>query len=314
MTARIISVFNEAGGVGKSTVTMNVGYHLALLGKQVLLLDMDPQGSLSDFMGLETYDLPVTMYHVLTNKAGGELPLYRLHGMDLLPSNLRLARAEPELMAENMREMRLRQIVNPLRSQYDFILLDCPPSLGLLSTLSLISSDSVLVPIETEYKALKGTDILLETIGEMREAKKLFNETLAIEGFLPTKFDARKNQHMGILQSILMSLVNDGPVFLQVPDRAELPSSNQAHEPLHTFSKRCDALIAFTLVAHHLAGEPVPTKTAIKLATWAKTGKIIPEMILDGIEPHMIDNLVLPSVVTETLHQYAQEVGHVVTP
>jgi chromosome partitioning protein len=230
--------------------------------------------------------------------------------MDLLPANLRLARAEPELMSEHMREMRLRQVVEPLRSQYDFILLDCPPSLGLLSTLSLIASDSVLVPIETEYKALKGTDILLETIGEMRQAKKLFNETLEIEGFLPTKFDGRKNQHLTILRSIIMQLANDGPVFLQVPDRAELPNSNQAHEPLKIFSSRCDALISFMLVAHHMAGVELPGKTVLKLNTWAKTGKIIPELIVGEMQPEMLDNMVLPAGVTDTLQTYAREVSH----
>lgn len=149
---RIIAVFNQAGGVAKTSVTQNLGYHLAQRKHRVLLIDIDPQASLTTFMGLEPDDLEQSLYDALT----GEEPLYIIKGlmrMDLAPTNLKLSAAEMELVNADLREMRLKTAIEPVQDNYDFILIDCPPSLGLLSYISLVAASHVLVPIETEFKA-----------------------------------------------------------------------------------------------------------------------------------------------------------------
>lgn len=157
--AKVISIFNQAGGVSKSTVTHNLGYHLAIREHRVLLVDMDPQASLTTFMGLEPPDLERTMYDALSKEE--PLPIEKdLSGLDLAPSNILLADCEQELVLALKREERLKEALAPVRKKYDFILIDCPPSLGLLSLISLVASNHVLVPIETQYKAFKGTDSL----------------------------------------------------------------------------------------------------------------------------------------------------------
>jgi chromosome partitioning protein len=150
--SRIIALFNQSGGVGKSTLTMNLGYHLQQRQHRVLLVDMDPQGSLTLFMGLEPSELKETIYDSVI--ADRPLPVHpNIHGMDLVPANIKLSGAELELVMADMRDIRLQDALKPVQEQYDFILIDCPPSLGLLSYISLVSATHVLVPIQTQYKA-----------------------------------------------------------------------------------------------------------------------------------------------------------------
>jgi chromosome partitioning protein len=125
----VISLFNQAGGVGKSTLTQNLGYHLSLRHHKILLVDIDPQASLTTFMGLEPADLEKTIYDALVSEQDEPLPLHRdLHGMDLAPANILLANAEQELIFAELREFRLKEVLGPLLDNYDFILIDCPPS------------------------------------------------------------------------------------------------------------------------------------------------------------------------------------------
>lgn len=137
MSSKVIALFNQSGGVSKSTLTMNLGYHLQSLSKRVLLIDMDPQGSLTLFMGLEPSELQETIYDSII----GEQPL-KIHeivkGLDLVPANIKLSGAELELVMADMRDVRLDDALKPVKNQYDFILIDCPPSLGLLSYITLV--------------------------------------------------------------------------------------------------------------------------------------------------------------------------------
>ncbi|MGF1490383.1 MAG: ParA family protein, partial [Prochloraceae cyanobacterium] len=165
--SRIITLFNQAGGVGKTTTTQNLGYHLASRKHRVLLVDIDPQGSLTSFMGEEPSELEKTIYNALVPEEDEDpsLPIHHnLHNMDLVPANILLANAEQELIFAELRELRLQQVLNPVVDNYDFILIDCTPSLGILSYISLVAATEVLVPIECKYKALKGTDSLIQTI------------------------------------------------------------------------------------------------------------------------------------------------------
>ena len=166
--SQTIAVFNQAGGVGKTTLTMNIGYHLAELKKKVLLLDLDPQASLSVFFGLKTKELSKTIYESLVQESS--LPIHsNIHGMDLVPANINLSAVEKTLADAIMKELRLKNALADLQDEYDFILIDCPPSLGFLSIMSLIASTHVLVPIQTQYKAIMGTQQLIDTIKRVRK-------------------------------------------------------------------------------------------------------------------------------------------------
>ena len=226
--AKVISIFNQAGGVSKSTVTHNLGYHLAIRKHDVLVVDMDPQASLTTFMGLEPPDLKRTMYDALSKEE--PLPIEKdLDGLDLAPSNILLADCEQELVLALKREERLKEALAPVTEEYDFILIDCPPSLGLLSLISLVASNHVLVPIETQYKAFKGTDSLLKTISKVQLR---LNKSLRIAGFLPTKYASRNSLDRQVLEAMQKQLSPLAPVFSPLPTATSLALASKKGVPL----------------------------------------------------------------------------------
>ena len=238
--AKVIAVFNQSGGVGKSTLTMNLGYHLSQLQAQsgdwnrVLLLDADPQASLTAFMGLEPDDLERTLYESLMKAA--PLPIHsRLNGVDLAPANINLSGAELELVVAEMREVRLKDAIAPVIEQYDFILIDCPPSLGILSYISLVAATHVLIPIQTQYKSLKGTDLLLRTLARIKQRP---NRDLVIAGIIPTLHDSRTEQGKSSLQAIEVQLASIGQVFPVIPRAVALADASQHHVPLALFNPK----------------------------------------------------------------------------
>lgn len=188
---KIISFFNQKGGVGKTTSIINIGAAFGLLGKKVLIIDLDPQGNASSGLGIDKNGLEQTIYEALVEN----IPLEDLilsteeKGVDLIPSNAHLAAAEGEL---NLREDRGEVLKDLLKSvtDYDFILIDCPPSLGTLSINALVASHSVLIPIQAEYYALEGLGQLMDTTERIRES---LNPDLEIEGILITMYDRRNN-------------------------------------------------------------------------------------------------------------------------
>lgn len=185
--ARTIAVANQKGGVGKTTTVINLGVVLARMKKKVLLIDMDPQGSLAAGLGLEPDGLDLTIYNALLTP---EMPIsqvirpYQAY-LDLIPANIDLAAAEIELIAEIRRELILRRILEPLNSWYDFVLIDCPPSLGLLTANSLCACQEVLIPLQCEYFAMRGIRLLLSTIDKI---KARLNPELRILGIVPTMY------------------------------------------------------------------------------------------------------------------------------
>jgi chromosome partitioning protein len=188
---RVIALANQKGGVGKTTTAINLGAALAERGKRVLLIDMDPQGALSVGLGLNPLALDQTLYNLLMDPKLDADPVItstKVTGLNLLPSNIDLAAAEVMLVGEVAREQALARVLRPLRKRYDFLLIDCPPSLGLLTVNSLTAADGVLVPLECEYFALRGMALLMDTISKITDR---LNPNLEIVGILATMYDAR---------------------------------------------------------------------------------------------------------------------------
>ena len=198
---RIISVANQKGGVGKTTTTVNLGACLANLGKKVLLIDIDAQGNATSGVGIRKPDVTRDIYDVLVNELPiDEATLITEHeNLSIVPATLQLAGAEIELTSMMARESRLKGSLAEVSSQYDYILIDCPPSLGHLTINSFTASDSILIPVQCEYYALEGLSQLLNTI---RLVQKHFNPELKIEGVLLTMYDARTNLGAEVVEEV----------------------------------------------------------------------------------------------------------------
>jgi chromosome partitioning protein len=189
--ARIIAVANQKGGVGKTTSTINLGATLAEYGRRVLLVDFDPQGALSVGLGVQPHQLDRTVHNLLMErevKVDEVIIPTKVPGMDLLPSNIDLSAAEVQLVSEVGREQALGRVLRPVLGDYDMVLVDCQPSLGLLTINALTCADSVLIPLECEYFSLRGVALLMDTIEKVRDR---LNPRLAISGILATMYDPR---------------------------------------------------------------------------------------------------------------------------
>lgn len=198
---RIISVANQKGGVGKTTTTVNLGASLAYLGKKVLLVDIDAQGNATSGVGIRKPDVKEDIYDILVNEVDIKetiLPTSR-ENLFIVPATLQLAGAEIELTSMMARESRLKLALDEIKNDYDYILIDCPPSLGHLTINAFTASDSILIPVQCEYYALEGLSQLLNTV---RLVQKHFNPDLAIEGVLLTMFDARTNLGAEVVEEV----------------------------------------------------------------------------------------------------------------
>ncbi len=198
---RVISVANQKGGVGKTTTTINLGASLAYEGKKVLLIDSDAQGNSTSGLGISKGDITEDIYDVLINDAPISevlVPSSR-ENMDVVPASIQLAGAEVELSNMDHRETRLKKAIEEVKDQYDYILIDCPPSLGHLTINAFTASDSVLIPVQCEYYALEGLSQLLNTI---RLVQKHFNTDLKIEGVLLTMLDRRTNLGYEVVEEV----------------------------------------------------------------------------------------------------------------
>lgn len=187
--ASVFVLANQKGGVGKTTSTYNLGVALAQVGQKVLLLDLDPQGGLTYYAGFEPEELGKTIYHCLVrNTSPREILLTNEYGIDLLPANIDLSLAEFQLVSAPARERRITRIINELRDDYDFVLIDSQPSLGLLTINALAAADQVIIPVSCEFLSIRGTRALLKLIAKVKGS---LNSKLQIAGLLPTMFDSR---------------------------------------------------------------------------------------------------------------------------
>lgn len=198
---RMIAIGNQKGGVGKTTTTVNLGAALAFQGKKVLIIDMDSQGNATSGLGIERADVKQSVYEVLVDQieaTGAILPTSR-ENLWILPSTLQLAGAEIELATADYRESRLKQAIEHIKADYDYILVDCPPSLGQLSLNAFTASDTILIPVQCEYYALEGLSQLLNTI---RLVQRTYNKNFRIEGVLLTMLDARTNLGYEVVEEV----------------------------------------------------------------------------------------------------------------
>jgi chromosome partitioning protein len=233
--ARIVAVCNQKGGVGKTTTTINLGAALAEQGRRVLLVDFDPQGALSVGLGKgDPRQLDVTVHNLLLerNVDWEDVVLETtVEGMDLLPSNIDLSGAEVQLVHEVGREYILSQVLKPAVPYYDYIMIDCQPSLGLLTINALAASHSVLVPLECEYFAMRGVALLMETIEKVQAR---INPTLAIDGFLGTMYDSRTLHTREVLSRIVEAFGDK--VFHTIINRTvRFPDATVVGEPITRF-------------------------------------------------------------------------------
>ena len=202
---RIIAVANQKGGVGKTTTTINLSACLAEQGQKVLVIDVDPQGNTTSGLGIDKNNTKNTVYELMLGEASIDDCIYRsvMDDLDVIPSNVNLAGAEIDLIDIDDREYILKKIVNSLKEKYDFILLDCPPSLSMLTVNAMTAADTVLVPIQCEYYALEGLSQLIRTINLV---KQKLNPELEIEGVVFTMYDARTNLSLQVVENVKANL------------------------------------------------------------------------------------------------------------
>jgi chromosome partitioning protein len=232
--ARVVAIANQKGGVGKTTTAINLGAALAEYGRRVLLVDFDPQGALSVGLGIHPLQLEYTVYNLLMERgvtAADVVLKTSVDGMDLMPSNIDLSGAEVQLVQEVGREYILGGALQPVLSEYDVVMIDCQPSLGLLTVNALACSASVLVPLETEYFAMRGVALLMETIDKV---SRRLNQRLTIDGVLATMYDPRTLHSREVLASILDGFSDK--VFHTVINRTvRFPDATVAGEPITRF-------------------------------------------------------------------------------
>lgn len=198
---KILAIANQKGGVGKTTTSVNLGACLAYIGKRVLLVDIDPQGNATSGVGIEKADVNQCIYDVLVDdvEANAVILPTSVDNLFIIPATIQLAGAEIELVPTISREVRLKRALEEVKGDFDYILIDCPPSLGLLTLNSLTASDAVLIPVQCEYYALEGLSQLLNTV---RLVQKHLNHELRIEGVLLTMLDARTNLGIQVIEEV----------------------------------------------------------------------------------------------------------------
>ena len=249
--ARVIAMCNQKGGVGKTTTTINLGAALTEYGRKVLLVDFDPQGALSVGLGIPTHELDRTIYNLLIDQ-GDDLPdvvqRTQVPGLDIVPANIDLSAAEVQLVGEVAREQVLARVLRPVLDDYDVVLIDCQPSLGLLTVNALTAAHGVVVPLETEYFAMRGVALLIETIEKITDR---LNPRLEVDGILATMYDPRTLHSREVVESVVEHFGDQ--VFHTVISRTvKFPDATLAAEPITSYASGHAAAAAYRQLAREL--------------------------------------------------------------
>jgi chromosome partitioning protein len=247
---RIIALVNQKGGVGKSTTAVNLGAALAVQGQRVLVVDCDPQGNTTTGFGIEKSSVAHDVYDVLMQQAtvGDVAVSSEIDGLQVVPATINLAGAEIELVSALSRETRLRQALAPISSRYDFVLIDCPPSLGLLTVNALTGAEEIIIPVQAEYYALEGLSQLMNVVRRVREA---LNPTLHVSGVLVTMFDGRTRLAMEVLDE-LEKFFPQQMFKTQIPRNIRLSEAPSYGKPVILFDVKSRGAQAYLSLAKEL--------------------------------------------------------------
>lgn len=247
---RIIAIANQKGGVGKTTTAINLSASLASLGQKVLALDLDPQGNMTSGLGVDKDQVKNSVYDLIIGQIGIEECICKevIENLDVLPSNINLSAAEIELIGVDNKEYIIRNEMEKVRSQYDFVIIDCPPALSMLTINAMTTADSVLVPIQCEYYALEGLSQLIHTINLVQER---LNPSLVIEGVVFTMYDARTNLSLQVVENVKDNL--DQTIYKTIIPRnirlAEAPSYGM---PINLYDPKSTGAESYLLLAEEV--------------------------------------------------------------
>jgi chromosome partitioning protein len=249
--AQIIAMCNQKGGVGKTTSTINLGASLAECGRRVLLVDLDPQGALSAGLGVAHHELDVTVHNLLIEprvSIDEVVMRTRVDGMDLLPSNIDLSAAEIQLVTEVGREQTLGRVLYPVLDRYDYVLIDCQPSLGLLTVNALACADSVIIPMECEFFSLRGLALLNDTVEKVRGR---LNPKLRLAGIVVTMFDSR-TLHSREVMARVVEVFGDTVYDTVIARTVRFPETSVAGEPITTWAPKSNGAQAYRALAREV--------------------------------------------------------------
>ena len=240
---KIVAVVNQKGGVGKTTTAVNLSAGIGMLGKKVLLLDADPQGNTTSGYGIPKKGATATSYEVLLGGVSAEAAVRQTEfkNVDVIPSSMNLAAAEIDLIEVTHREARFKTALAALREKYDYIFIDCPPSLGLITINALVAADTVLVPIQCEYYALEG---LSQLISSVRQVKRLYNSTLEIEGIVLTMYDSRLNLTNQVVSEIKKYFA-DKLYKTAIPRAVRISEAPSHGRPIQYYDARSKGAVAY---------------------------------------------------------------------
>ena len=244
---KIVAIANQKGGVGKTTTSVNLACALAESGKKTLLVDIDPQGNTTSGLGVNKRELTASTYQLLIGESSvAEVLVHtKFKNLDLLPSNISLAGVEIELVDMEERTYRLKQALAPAKENYDYIFIDCPPSLGLITLNAISAANTILVPIQCEYYAMEGLSQLMATV---RQAKRMYNEELEIEGVLLTMLDTRLNLTAQVVREV-KKYFPDKVYKTVIPRNVRLSEAPSYGEPIQVYDRGSKGAEAYNSLA-----------------------------------------------------------------
>ena len=249
---RVIAVANQKGGVGKTTTAINLSACLAEKGQKVLAIDMDPQGNMTSGLGIDKDEVEKNIYDLMIGQVGVEEVLQKeaIENLDIIPTSIDLSAAEIELIGVDDKEFIIRNAIAPIKDNYDYIIIDCPPSLSMLTINAMTTADSVLVPIQCEYYALEGLSQLIHTVELVKER---LNPILEIEGVVFTMYDARTNLSLQVVENVKENL--DQNIYKTIiPRNVRLAEAPSYGKPINLYDSRSTGAESYRLLAEEVIG------------------------------------------------------------